>query len=138
MRRIFPAWLMMGMVFLCLGVLILTLPVQAVEILRVQALRSGDIMLDGKEAKLSKLQDRLARIKDAKGQVWFYREGAGSEPTPAQMKAIEMLVAAQVTVSLSTKADFSDYVDSDGKTHPRNCPTAEPDCSTYDVWQPAN
>jgi hypothetical protein len=93
--------------------------VSATDVLRVQALRSGDFTIDGKPGTMPLLQSEIARIKDANGTVWFYREGASSEPTEKQFEIFKVIVEARVPISLSTEPDFSNYVGPDGQLRPR-------------------
>jgi len=90
--------------------------------LKVSVLTSGTILVDAKPATFEELEAALARVKEAKGQVWYYRESAGGQPAAAAMQVIQRIVALKVPISLSSKPDFSDWVDAKGVSHPRNAP----------------
>ena len=80
--------------------------------------------MDAKPATFEQLEAALARVKEANGQVWYYRESAGGQPPAAAMQVIQRIVALKVPISLSSKPDFSDWVDAKGVSHPRNAPQA--------------
>jgi hypothetical protein len=58
-------------------------------------------------------------VKAKNGGVFYYRQGSSEQPTPEQLAIFKLVMAAKAPISLSTKADFSDYVGQDGKSHPR-------------------
>ncbi len=87
--------------------------------LKISVLASGAILLDGQPADLERLDGALERAKQNHGQVWYYREAAGAQPPPAGLAVIQRVVRHKVPISLSSKADFSDWVDGQGVSHPR-------------------
>ena len=91
----------------------------AMTILKIQSLKSGDIILNGKHVDLNAFKAALSQAKKSGDAVWYYRDAATGEPTEAQFAAFKALVDAQLPISLSTKPDFSDYVGPDGQSHPR-------------------
>lgn len=91
----------------------------AERVIKVHALRSGDVVMDGKRTTLDAFNQVLAAAK-GKVVVWYYREDAEQKANPAQMKVIKAIIDNRASVSLSTKPDFSDYVDTEGRTHPRS------------------
>jgi hypothetical protein len=103
------------------GVLVgaMALGADDMRVVKVQARSDGSIVMDGRPATTDELRKVLA---DAHGQVavWYYREHAEQEPTEGQLKVIAAIIDNKAPVSLSTKSDFSDFVGSDGKSHPRN------------------
>ena len=86
---------------------------------RVSALASGQVLLNGNAIALPALDAALAELKSQNGVVWYYRENARSEPPPNAMQVIQMVVKHKLPISMSTKADFSDYVDANGFSQPR-------------------
>jgi hypothetical protein len=58
-------------------------------------------------------------VKEANGQVWYYREAGAGEPPPVAKQLVQRLVAQKIPTSLSNKPDFSTWVDSKGVAHPR-------------------
>ena len=92
---------------------------QPAKVARVSALGSGKILLNGRESDLRGIEAEFKRLKEVKGEVWYYRENAQGEPKPQAMAIIQLIVANKLPVSMSTKPDFSDYVDGQGHSHPR-------------------
>lgn len=76
-------------------------------------------MLDGKESTLSEVRKALEGAKAKSGAVWYYRESGKGEPPPQAIEVFKLIVENKLPVSLSTKPDFSDYVDQKGQSHPR-------------------
>jgi hypothetical protein len=85
----------------------------------VSVLTSGVVLVDGQPASHEQLDAALARVKDAGGQVWYYREAAGGQPPAMATQVIQRIVALKVPISLSSKPDFSDWVDAKGVSRPR-------------------
>ena len=86
---------------------------------KLAVLASGAILLDGQPADLEQLDAALERLKQDRGQVWYYREQAGGAPPPAGLAVIQRVVQHKIPVSLSSKPDFSDWVDGQGVSRPR-------------------
>jgi hypothetical protein len=106
-------------------VLVTALAVQGalgMEVVQVQALRSGEIVMDGAPATLAMLNAKLAKIKAASGNVHYYREQPDQEPTPEQWIVFMAIVDARVPIKLSTKPDFSDSVTPNVETSPARRP----------------
>jgi len=87
--------------------------------LKISLLASGAILLDGQPADLEQLDGALERVKQHHGQVWYYRESGGVQPPPAGLAVIQLVMRHKLPISLSSKADFSDWVDGKGVSHPR-------------------
>ena len=79
---------------------------------------SGAILLDGQTADLEQVGAALEKVKEIGGQVWYYRESAGAQAAVAAA-VIQRVVQLKLPVSLSSKADFSDWVDAKGVSRPR-------------------
>jgi hypothetical protein len=62
------------------------------------------------------------KLKEANGVVWYYRENGQAEPTPQAMAAIKLIIENSLPISMSSKADFSDYIDAAGNSLPRQKP----------------
>jgi len=88
-------------------------------ILKISVLASGAILADGKPADLPQLEQLLSGTKENKGTVWYYREAAGGEPPRAAKSVLNLIVQNKLPISLSSKPDFSDWVDAKGISHPR-------------------
>ena len=91
------------------------------RIVKVQALSDGSIMLDGRHTTVEELQRILAGAP-RQVTVWYYRDHPDQDPTEGQMKVIEAIAENSVPISLSSKPDFSDYIDVHGQSHPREHP----------------
>ena len=87
--------------------------------LKISVLASGAILLDGQPGDLEQLDAALERAKQDHGQVWYYRESAGAPPSAAGLAVIQRVVQRKLPISLSSKPDFSDWVDGQGVSHPR-------------------
>ena len=92
---------------------------QTPPIARVSVLADGKLLLNGELVTLSALSAALKKLKEANGVVWYYRENGQGEPTPQAMSAIKLVVEHSLPVSMSSKADFSDYIDATGNSKPR-------------------
>ena len=88
-------------------------------ITRVSVLSSGKILLDGRAATPADVAQALEQTKTKRGGVWFYRASAGAEPPSEAVEVFKLIVDYKVPVSLSTKPDFSDYIDDHGIARPR-------------------
>jgi hypothetical protein len=91
----------------------------AFPILKVSVLVSGSVLLDGEPVSVEGLQAKFQSLRDERGVVWYYREAAGGEPPAEAMQVMKMVTDNRWPISLSSKADFSDYVDRKGGLHPR-------------------
>ena len=92
---------------------------QAPRALKIAALADGTIWADAKPVDLASLDALLERLKSEKGVVWYFRENPTREPHPRAMEVIKLVVKHGLPVSMSTKPDFSDYVDASGTSKPR-------------------
>jgi hypothetical protein len=86
-------------------------------ILKIAVLASGAVLADSQPVELDKLEEMLQAVKAANGSVWYYREPAAS--TEYGMRVVQLVVKHKVAISISSKADYSDYLDSKGVSHPR-------------------
>lgn len=88
-------------------------------ITRIRVSRDGQIWCDDVRTSLADLGPRLAQLRAAQGVVWYYREEAGDDPAPEAMAVVRMVVEQRLPISMSTRADFSDVVQTDGTAVPR-------------------
>lgn len=112
------------MVF-CWGGSFLSLPLYGADmksektpIVRLSVLKSGTILLDGKESNLPEIKKALGKAKLDNAVVWYYRENGKSEPPPQAMEVIELIIEHNLPISMSSKSDFSDYIDDKGQSRP--------------------
>lgn len=97
----------------------------ACPILKVSVLASGAVLLEGEPVSIEGLQAKLESAKPERPVVWYFREAAGGEPPAEAMQVMKMVVENRLPISLSSKPDFSDYVDMKGRSHPRNATWAD-------------
>lgn len=60
----------------------------------------------------------LEKNRAKRGSVWFYRE-SGAQPPGEAVEVFKLIVEHKVPVTLSTKPDFSDFIDEQGVARPR-------------------
>jgi biopolymer transport protein ExbD len=92
---------------------------QTQTIAKVSVLSAGKLLLNGKPVTLAELDADLKKLKQANGIVWYYRESAAAEPPPQAMAALKLIVENSLPVSMSSKPDFSDYIDASGRSKRR-------------------
>ena len=92
---------------------------EPVEVIKIQSYSSGEFTLNGQPASIADMRAIVGPTTDRDAVIWYYREAAELEPTNAQLEVLEIIMAARLPISLSTKPDFSDYVGADGNSHPR-------------------
>jgi hypothetical protein len=88
-------------------------------VLKISVLTSGEILLDGRPIDLERLDPALEAAKAENRTVWYHREAPGKEPPPRAMDVIQRIVKHKLPISISSKPDFSDYIDAKGVSHPR-------------------
>ena len=86
---------------------------------RISVLASGEILLDGKTASIAHVKRALEKMKAKTSMVWYYRESGRGEPPEQAIELFKLIVENKLPISLSTKPDFSDYVDENGISLPR-------------------
>lgn len=86
----------------------------------VKVLFSGDIIINNKEKVVfEELKTMLLRLKNEGGSVWFYREASEFQPNERAMDVFDFIIENKLPISLSSKPDFSDYIDEKGNSLPR-------------------
>ena len=89
------------------------------SVLRISVLSSGRILLEGKKVTLAKVKKALAKAQSARSPIWYYRESGKGQPTIEAIEIVKLVVAHKLPISLSSKPDFSDYIDDEGHSRPR-------------------
>ena len=96
------------------------------DAVRVSVLASGGILVDGVMATLDEVEAAFQAAKARGAMVLYYREpgreaagAAAGFPVEAQ-SVLKLVAANRLAISLSSKADFSDWVDQKGVSHPRD------------------
>jgi hypothetical protein len=102
-------------------------------VLKVSVLASGTVLLDGQPVPFEQLQRALESAKLDDSVVWYYRESAATSPPAEAMKVLNLVVQNKLRISLSSRPDFSDYVDAKGVSHPRTPVEAKPQAVTAAV-----
>ena len=75
------------------------------EISKVKIDRAGTIYLNGKTVTIEELKKEFARLGQADGAVWYYRENQRGEPPPQAMAVIQAIIDAHLPVRLMER-DF--------------------------------
>ncbi len=86
---------------------------------KISALASGVLLLNGQPSDLAMIEAELKKLQAQGGAVYYYRDDPRSEPGPAAMAVVQLIIQYRLPVSFSSKPDFSDYVDENGRSHPR-------------------
>ena len=97
--------------------------------------QAGPLLVDGKPGTIADVRAAVERAKEGKFAIWYYRENAGTPATDSQMEVLKIITDAGIPISLSTKADFSDYVGEDGRSRPRAVPQV---LRSYEFFRPPN
>ena len=87
--------------------------------LQITILESGGVLLGGIAVKPNELIVALDKAQESNGKVWYYRENPAAEPPPSASQVIQMIIDRKLAITMSTKPDFSDYVDENGNVHSR-------------------
>ncbi len=90
------------------------------SIIKIKVLLSGKIIInDVQIISFEELQRALRKLKKEQSIIWFYRESAQFQANERAMEVFDFIVQNKFPISLSSKSDFSDYVDENGKSRPR-------------------
>ena len=87
--------------------------------IKIAVMQNGDIYADGRAVGLDRLPELLAEAKLRSKAAWFYREDLFGEPSAVAMEVLRLVLDHGLPISLSSKPDFSDYIDPGGVSHPR-------------------
>jgi len=88
--------------------------------IQVQVNASGEVRVDGVLTTIEQLDLRFGDLAKVGGHVWYYREAAQREPPANAMRVLELVVKHRLGITMSSKPDFSDYIDACGVSHPRS------------------
>jgi hypothetical protein len=86
--------------------------------LKISVLASGAILLDGRPVELGELESALEQAKKDDGTVLYHRESAQGAPPAQALEVMQLVVKYRLPISFCS-ADFSDYIDRYGQSHPR-------------------
>jgi hypothetical protein len=87
--------------------------------IKIAVMKNGDVYADGRAVGLERLPDLLAEARLRSKAAWFYREDLFGEPSAVAMEVLRLVLDHGLPISLSSKPDFSDYIDPGGVSHPR-------------------
>jgi hypothetical protein len=89
------------------------------EVLKISVLKSGDVLAESAKVSMQDLDSMVASNAVKNGVVWYYRESGQEKPPPQAMEVLDVVVKYKRPISMSSKADFSDTIDKDGRSIPR-------------------
>ena len=89
------------------------------KVLKVAIRADGHITADGRHTTLEALIPILHQLAKDHGEVWYYREAPEADPHPNAMKVLKAIIDEDLPILLSTKPDYSDSVDENGRSVPR-------------------
>lgn len=93
---------------------------QSIRHIKVQVSAAGDIRVDGTPTSIEQLEARIAKLSSEDiGALWYYREEPLKDPHPNAIRVINMAAQHGLSISMSSKPDFSDYIDEEGYSRPR-------------------
>jgi hypothetical protein len=91
----------------------------SITIFKISVPSSGSVLLNGKPIEIADLDRLLQNTKGKDAAVWYYRESPKAEAPPEAKAVINLIIKSSLSLSFSSKPDFSDYLDSKGVSHPR-------------------
>jgi hypothetical protein len=94
-------------------------PSSKAPVLQISLFGSGMILMDGKKATIAKVRKALAKASSERGTVWYYRQSGKGEPPRQAIEIVKLVVENRLPISLSSRPDFSDYIDDEGQSRPR-------------------
>ena len=89
------------------------------KVMQISVLASGTVLLNRQIATIPEVKRALSRAKARRQNIWFYREGGKGDPAAAAIELFKFIVENQLPVSISSRADFADYLDAEGRSQPR-------------------
>lgn len=90
-------------------------------ILKIKILSTGEILLnnDAASASIDEVKEKLLQLKNVNGVVWYLRENPANIPNEIADEVFRIILDIKLPLSLSSKSDFSDWIDSNGNSHHR-------------------
>jgi hypothetical protein len=85
---------------------------------KVRVSRTGQVELNGAKVTREQFRAALAQLSDEGGEVWYYREALEERPSEEVLKTFRLIPEAGLPVRISSKPDFSDYIDDQGNSVP--------------------
>jgi len=82
--------------------------------LKIWISKTGSVEINGKQVEVESVGPMLAELAQRKGEVFYGRDAVEEDPHPNGMKVLQLVMASQLPVRMSTKRDYSDAVSIDG------------------------
>jgi len=80
----------------------------------------GDLIVDDVPLTLDQFQVKVDACDPNNSIVWYFRENPNApEPPPIALQALGIVMARRIPISMSSRSDFSDYIDDKGISRPR-------------------
>jgi len=92
-------------------------------VLKIAVLSSGAVTVDGAAVEIERLDEMLGALKASNGIVWYYREHSPTAEATGT-SVVKLVVKHKLGFSISSRPDYSDYIDAKGVSHPRGEPVA--------------
>lgn len=86
---------------------------------KIGVLADGSLLLNGEHANLEQIEKAFISLQKERGMVWYYRDPSLSEPPKQAFAVLDLVGKYSLPITLSSKPDYSVYIGSDGKSHPR-------------------
>jgi hypothetical protein len=90
----------------------------AAPVLKIAVFADGRLTVDGASSTIPALRDSLQRLSEQHGVVWYYREAGQQEAPPIVTNIMQTILDARCPVRLSSRPDYSDYIDDKGRSIP--------------------
>jgi len=91
----------------------------AQPVAKIRVFANGSFEVNGRKVSPAALDEALRAHAAQSGVVWYYRENPLAEPHPNADIVVQTIIRHRLPVSMSTKPDFSDYVDENRVSRPR-------------------
>ena len=104
--------------------------------IKIGLLTSGAILFNGQPADLAELDSRLSQANPSQDRALYYKEDLGPDSSLQSLEIVKLVMKHKLAISFSTKADFSDYVDQFGQSHPRLAAPAPAPKDRYAPFMP--
>lgn len=94
------------------------------DVLQIRVM-AGTVSLNGTPIDMEFLEAMLQDAEATNKQVWYYRDNPAGEPSAEALEVLTKIASHNVPVSMSSKQDFSDAIDENGNSRPRDIQHAD-------------
>ncbi|MCB9832001.1 MAG: hypothetical protein H6807_05950 [Planctomycetes bacterium] len=77
-------------------------------VLKLAVFADGRFKVNGEAATLPALKTALEVAKEARGEVWYYRQAGETEPPPIALELLTLVAGSGLPLRLSNRPDYSD------------------------------